>query len=345
MPHDFNFKATGIGSVPFLNIEGTCRKILSHVPEIPFWPQFVRRSLFEDMNVQYSEGLPLLKIDEKKRALVCENRDIESGLTEIYEKYLAEQVDAFSISEAYAPGFYRMLEFIGETPDAIGAYIKGQSVGPVTFASGIADPDGKSILYNPELLDAMVKGLSIKALWQVQALAGTGKKTILFLDEPVLSGFGSAFSAIQRDEVIRLIREVIHYLRERSDTLIGIHCCGNTDWSMIMEADPDIINFDAFGYMDYFLLYPKELTAFLNGGGIIAWGIVPTAGFSGNETVDELYGKMEEGLNRIYDWGVPEETLAAQSILTPACGMGSMEESSADHAFELLTRLRRKFSP
>jgi methionine synthase II (cobalamin-independent) len=345
MLHDFNFKATGIGSVPFLDIEGTCRRILSQLPEIPFWPQLVKRSLFEDMSVQYSEGLPLLKIDEKKRALVCENRHIESGLTEFYEKYLAEQVDNFSISEAYAPGFYRMLESIGEVPDTTGTYIKGQSVGPVTFASGIAGPDGKSILYNPDILDAMVKGLSIKALWQVQELARTGRKTILFLDEPVLSGFGSAFSAIQRGEVIRLIQEVIQYLRERSETLIGIHCCGNTDWSMIIETGPDIINFDAFGYMDYFLLYPKELTAFLKGGGVIAWGIVPTAGFSENETVDGLYGKMEEGLNRIYDWGVTEETLAGQSILTPACGMGSMEESSADHALELLTRLGQKFNP
>ena len=101
-----------------------------------------------------------------------------------------------------------------------------------------------------------------------------------------MAGYGSAFTPIQRHEVVALIKEVVDYVRDRSEAIVGIHCCGNTDWSMIIEAGPDIVSFDAFSYLDYFFLYPGEIRRFIEGGGTIAWGIVPTFGFTGSETVE-----------------------------------------------------------
>ena len=113
---------------------------------------------------------------------------------------------------------------------------------------------------------------------------------------------------------------------------------------MLIEATPDIINFDAFEYMESFLLYPEEITKFIEGGGTIAWGIVPTSDLTGKETVDELCERMKGGLSRLYEWGLEPETVARQSILTPACGMGSLEESSANNALDLLSKLARRFA-
>jgi len=338
----FHFMATGIGSVPSLDIQDTCLRILEHLPQIPYWPQFVGRSHLEDMSIQFSEALPLLEVKESKRALVLSSGEMEPQLVSFYDRYLAEDTDYFTISREHAPGLYELVKSIQQDTRSFGPYIKGQTVGPVTFAAGVTDHDGKSILYNPHILEAMVKGLSIKALWQIRELSHSGKKPIIFLDEPYLSGFGSAFSPIERDEVIQLLKEVIDYLRERSDSLIGIHCCGNTDWSMIIEAGPDIINFDAFGYMDTFLLYPEEITRFMEDGGIIAWGIVPTSDFSGKESLEDLYSRLQEGLSRLHEWGLDSEKVARNSMLTPACGMGTMEQSAADRVLDLLSMLSKK---
>ncbi|MGD8227426.1 MAG: hypothetical protein PVH82_01795 [Desulfobacteraceae bacterium] len=338
----FNFKATGIGSVPSVGVQHACLHILEQLPEIPFWPQLVRRTHLEDVNIQFSEGLPLLEIIKDKRALTVSSSERESELVAFYDSFLAEDVDYFAISREFAPGLYELVELIQKDPEAYGPFIKGQIVGPITFSAGIMGLDGKSLLYDPELLEVMVKGISIKALWQVREMDKSGKKPILFLDEPSLSGFGSAFSPIERSEVLRLLKEIIDYLRERSNALIGIHCCGNTDWSMIIEAGPDIVNFDAFDYLDYFLLYPDQITRFIHGGGVIAWGIVPTLTFTGQESLETLYAKLKEGLNRCYEWGLDPETLIAGSILTPACGMGTMEQASADKVLHLLSSLSRK---
>jgi hypothetical protein len=111
---------------------------------------------------------------------------------------------------------------------------------------------------------------------------------------------------------------------------------------MIMESGPDIVNFDAFAYMDYFFLYPKEISRFVSEGGIIAWGIVPTADFTGQESVEDLHAKLKEGLGRLGDLGFDPEEIRASSLLTPACGMGSMDRAASDRVLVLLSGLSRK---
>jgi hypothetical protein len=340
--HDFRFLPTGVGSVPFRDIDATCRKILEDLPEIPFWPQFVKKSFLEDMIVQPSEALPLLKVRENERSILVSDGDRESALVTFYERFLAEDIDHFAISREYAPGLYVLLELIARENAQNGGYVKGQSVGPVTFAAGVKDLEGKSLFHDTELLEAVVKGLSIKALWQVRKLCTSGRKPIIFLDEPYLSGFGSAFSPIERHQVIDLLGTVITYLRERSDALIGIHCCGNTDWAMLLEAGPDIINFDAYAYMEYFLLYKNDIIRFLKNDGIVAWGIIPTSNSMENKSLEGLFAKLQEGLGRLHQWGVDSELLAQRSILTPACGMGTMLPQEAKRGLDLLSRLSNK---
>jgi len=338
---DFGFMATGIGSVPFLDVEATCREIRGLFPDMPFWPQFVNRSYFEDMSVQYSEGLPLLEVNREKRTLtVSSSREREPELVRFYERFFSQDINAFAISEAYAPGLYALVAALDKVEPGGKNYIKGQSVGPITFASGILGLDGRPVIHDPELSEALVRGLAIKALWQVRVLEKSGRRPIIFLDEPSLSGFGSAFSAIQREDVIDKLQIIIRYLKDHSDCLVGIHCCGNTDWSMILEAGPDIVNFDAFEFMEHFLLYADGIAGFLNGGGSIAWGIVPTAGFTGDESEEDLLKRVESGIEKIEKTGVSLRMMVERSIFTPSCGMGSMSRDNARSAMNLLSRLQ-----
>ena len=111
---------------------------------------------------------------------------------------------------------------------------------------------------------------------------------------------------------------------------------------MIMEAGPDIVNLDAFEYMDYFLLYPDHISSFLQGGGIIAWGIVPTSAYTGRESLEDIFSRLQRGLDRAYELGLDKEGLIRNSILTPSCGMGSMDETSTLRVLDLLSALSEK---
>lgn len=338
--HVFNFMATGVGSVPFSDVDDICRHIIKTFPDMPFWPQFVKRSYLEDMLVQASEGLPFVEVNHKERALAIRTTDNpESELISFYEHFLATDTDYFAISEERAIGLYTILDLMEKGPDANGRFIKGQIVGPITLGGSLKGPTGKSALYDDEIMAAIVKGLAIKALWLIGKMAESGRVPILFIDEPYLSGFGSAFTPIRREEVIGFIGEIVDYLRSKSDVLIGIHCCGNTDWSMIIETGVDIVNFDAFSYMDYFLLYRDEIIRFLEGGGTVAWGVVPTTSFTGKEAVSDLKAQLEKGLDRLYEWGIKRDKATERSIITSACGLGTLEPQKAEKVLELLSSL------
>jgi hypothetical protein len=99
---------------------------------------------------------------------------------------------------------------------------------------------------------------------------------------------------------------------------VGVHCCGNTDWSLLLRTRADIINFDAWGFFERFSLYPEAIRSFLSSGGVLAWGIVPTSEFTGQETVEGLMEKLEAGLGDLAKKGIPEKILHERCLLTPS---------------------------
>ena len=95
-----------------------------------------------------------------------------------------------------------------------------------------------------------------------------------------------------REEVI----ETINGGFSDVSSVAWVHCCANIDWSLLTDADIDVINFDAYMYWDKIALYAKEFNRFLEKGGTIAWGIVPVADdLLSKESVQSLVEKLERG--------------------------------------------------
>ena len=60
-----------------------------------------------------------------------------------------------------------------------------------------------------------------------------------------------------RDDTVAKLGEVIEAVHAEG-ALAGVHCCGNTEWPILIDAGVDILNFDAFDYGDTILLYPDN---------------------------------------------------------------------------------------
>ena len=56
--------ATAIGSFPHKDAAEACDLILRSIPDIPVWPQLPAVDFREGMEIQYSEGLPCVVIDD-----------------------------------------------------------------------------------------------------------------------------------------------------------------------------------------------------------------------------------------------------------------------------------------
>lgn len=328
--------ATGVGSLPFQDAQKAVDLILHYVPSAPFWPQLPKCDMREGMITQFSENLPGLKIDEHGLHFAPTDKEIE--LEAFYERFIAHDLAWFKVSQDFSRGLYAFYQRLKDTDLSKVEFIKCQVTGPFTFCSGINDLNGNSILHDKVLMQAMVKGLSMKAFWQLDYFKSLRKKIIMFFDEPYLACVGSAYTPVNRNEVIDVFSELTDGLRAQ-DCLVGIHCCGNTDWSMFMDASGiDIINFDAFDFQERFVLYADNLNRFLRKGGIICWGVVPTQGYNASQTPEGLSQKIKSGLDILVKKGIDRELLLERLMISPACGLGTLDVQKAEGILNLLNQ-------
>jgi methionine synthase II (cobalamin-independent) len=218
-------------------------------------------------------------------------------------------------------------------------YIKGQVTGPITFGLSLTDQERKPIFYDPTLKDILIKHLSLKAQWMEKMFNDLlpGIKTIVFFDEPSLSSYGSAFSSLNQEDVIHSLNECFDAIKG----LKGIHCCGNTDWGLLLETHLDILSFDAYGYLETISLYPKQLSAFLERGGVLAWGIVPTSEAILKEDAQSLIKRFKEGVKALAKKGI-DPSLLQRAILTPSCGTASLSIPLAERVCQVTAEVSRR---
>jgi hypothetical protein len=331
--------ATGIGSVPFTDPDQAAALILSHLPEVPFWPQLVRLGFQEDMVSQGARGLPGLVLDEASRTVKIDPRQPrELALAEFYEAVWTEDLAPFALTSREAQGFFALLRQVATATSSPSA-LKGQVVGPVTFAGMVKDAQEKPILYDKELTQAVSLGLARKAAWQAGQFRDLGKEAVIFFDEPILTGFGSAFFPVSREEVVTILTDTLDAVRQSGPVTIGVHCCGNTDWSLLLKLPIDILSFDSYGYFDSLLLYDKPLHDFLARGGRLAWGLVPTGDELHRENEDGLWQRFQSQVEQAAAQGFDLRQVLSRALLTPACGLGYLSAEAAARALTLLPNL------
>jgi methionine synthase II (cobalamin-independent) len=340
--------ATTIGSLPHTDIAVGTELIFESTPEIPAWPQFPRRIFQENMMVQFTEGIPCLVQDGDHIYFNTKSKDFTDQLTEFFTQYLAATEDGdpaalnhFAISAQYAAGFTQFIARLQEQTIPPVA-LKGQVTGPFTLGINLFDQDDRCAYYDEQLRDMIVKTVALKAMWQITQLSAFGQQVIILIDEPSLLNFGSQmFLTVSREDIISDLNEVAAAVHTQGG-LAGVHCEANTDWSLLMETDLDILVFDAYEHMQAITLYPAELHAFLDRGGWLGWGIVPTldSEAAATETIPSLLARFEEGVQRLARKGFDQELLLRRALITPSCGTGGvLTEPLAGRVLGLLREL------
>ncbi len=328
----FGCRPTMIGSMPQDNPEAACTQVNRFLKDVPAWPQLPNRSFLENMYAQYSQGFPGITI-ENGRIYVDRSRNIDSDLEALYKAYIENEISKFPVTADYAAGLHCFLNRTQPPP----LLAKGQVTGPVTWGLTVTDETGKAVLYDDVLGDAAAKLLRLKAAWQEKELQKISRNTIIFVDEPYLEAYGSSsFITITRDKVKSLLEEVFGGV----SGLKGVHCCGNTDWSILAETSADILSFDAYNYAQSLQLYPAQIRTFLTRQGrkgAIAWGIIPnTVETLSRETAASLSDRLEEAMAPFSRDGLPFRQLVEQSLVTPCCGLAKLPPDASERALELL---------
>lgn len=301
--------------------------------DVPFWPQLPNYSYSEDMYVQAAEHFPGMTVDLEERTLRFSIDRFALGLEEVLLK-LESDPGYFDVSETGSVVYHRFLDLdLSDRPA-----IRGQLEGPVSFGLNIQDQDGRPIIFDDTVREFMLDFMARRVNAQLARLKEKNPRAFMFVDEPglqflfsAMSGYGDVQGKADLDKFFA-----------RVDHPRGIHLCGNPDWEFMLSLDLDVLSLDAYSNGEIFTSYAPAIAKFLDRGGTLVWGIVPT-GFEdyGREEPGSLTGRLEEAWNALWSKGIDRELLISRSMLSPAtcCLVNPDRELTVERAFKTVKQI------
>jgi hypothetical protein len=160
----------------------------------------------------------------------------------------------------------------------------------------------------------------------------------MFVDEP---GLQFLFSALAGYSDLKAKGDLDQFFSQ-VDRPRGIHLCGNPDWDFLLNLDLDVLSLDVYTNAEIFAACATAIRKFLDRGGVIVWGIVPT-GFEAfaQEEIPSLIQRLEGVWKILWSKGIDREHLIARCMLSPAtcCLVNPDRERTVESAFAAVNRM------
>ena len=172
-----------------------------------------------------------------------------------------------------------------------------------------------------------------RAIYRLLAEACPDAPQFAVLDEPGVGGVQCPGFPVAPDAAIDLVSGALAGL-ELSAT-VGLHSCGPADWTHLVAAGPQVISIPATRSI---LPAAAYLARWLENGGAIAWGVVPTDCPVGG--ADRYARDLRSLWRELAERGCSAELLERHAIFTPACGLAGHTIEQAEHIMELCHQVR-----
>jgi len=177
---------------------------------------------------------------------------------------------------------------------------------------------------------------------QVRKLKTLGQEVLLFIDDPAVFLLGSAsYITLTKETISAALMEIIEPLA-RMKVRLGVHVCAQTDWSLLFDLPLDVVSFDAYTYFPSIVAQAAALQGFLQRGGKMAWGIVPTSEAAWQVKVEDLVNLFNKQCSELAGVGVDPKLLRQNILWTPSCGTGTLSQELAQHIYALLKNFAQK---
>ncbi|MFP4160136.1 MAG: hypothetical protein ACLFQ9_09710 [Desulfobacterales bacterium] len=333
MPIPGNLLTTAMAVMPHTDVDRALDAALSL--DIPFWPQLPRLNYYEDMYVQAAEHFPGIVLDVEARKLSFSMDRFMEEAEEVMSRF--DDPSVFDVSTDYSAVYHRFLEMdLADKPA-----IRGQLEGPVSFGFNVADENDRPILFDDSVRPFMFEFMARRVNVQLQRLKEKNENAFMYVDEPGLQFLFSAMSGYG-DVQAKADMEMFFSLIDRPR---GVHLCGNPDWDFLLNLDIDILSLDVYTNAEVFASYASAVRRFLERGGVLSWGLVPTnfEPFE-KESEDSLENMLGDMWEKLYAKGVDRQQLLAQSLLSPAtcCLVNPDVEKTVEKGFAAVKRLSEK---
>jgi hypothetical protein len=308
---------TGIGSLPFTSAASAILAVAEFSPEVPFWPQLPQLSERERF---IGQGLGILtgSIEPRSDGYGYQVKDGQiDAVLEALHRSTGE------LSQENAVGFCAFEEAFSLQYFMQAIAVKGQIAGPITLSTYLGH-QGKSFLADPALFAAIAFHVSQMVRWQTDRLKSAGLPVLMFVDEPALCLEGAGY--INEETRLSALEATLQEARS-CGAYAGLHCCAVRPFERMYRAKPDILSFDADEGLELFFA-GSDARNFLNRGGMVGYGIVPTGSTSDSASI---FSRWLQAASQAGDL----QQFSGSALITATCGLGLLDVSAVKESFEV----------
>ncbi|MGH9275250.1 MAG: hypothetical protein ACRDZU_11445 [Acidimicrobiales bacterium] len=311
--------ATSIGSLPHADARAAATFVLERHPRLPAAPSLPNRSGRERMVAQAAWGIAGVTV-------------LADGSLEVDDPAIDPRAP---LTDAGIDGepFVGLRAFLGAVAGRRGP-IKLQLTGPVTLGIALHS------IGVPAARAFAVAGAAVRA--RARALVNAARETapmaplVVFVDEPGLTAAMQRGFPLDPNRTIDLVSSALAALEPHAIT--GLHCCGPADWRVVLQAGPQILSLPLdMGAVEH----SGAISAFLENGGWVAWGAIPTTGPLG-ATPERLWQQLSSEWCDLTQGGCDPVQLREQALITPACGLATHGHGQADLVLSLTNQVARR---
>lgn len=324
---DTDAAVTGVGSLPFLEDDAAIALVEELSPEVPFLPQFPKRSRSLQMLLEPFIGAGELIAGE--------------GKVSIQKGRLDTLRSAAKCGELEPSPLRPVWERVLATAGVSTRVVKGQLCGPFTLLSQV-QYIGAPLGTVEEGCELAFDLLLFRAREQLKMLAEVGVPKVLVFDEPVLP-YLKKKDFLDRSPLVRVFQRLVEALSD--DATIGLHCCGPVEgdfFGVLWERLGIELLSVPIEYSQRLIttLPASWLPPFLGRGGSLVLGAIPTLRRSEQVEPERFLAKLKAESAEL---GVELPSLLRRSLVSASCGLGLLREDEARESFRRATELQNLF--
>lgn len=284
---------------------------LTLCPQLPFVPALPRRSAHEGMLAQVLTGVRGVDVDPEGHLHVDPRR--------------VDPIAAIKVDIGHE-AFAGLRAFTAAAAGRQGP-VKWQLTGPITLGLALVREGVLASSAFDLAARAVVLHLAAVRRFLTEQLPGCPQ--VVVLDEPGMTAVLRPGFPLPADTAIDFVSMALASVE--STAMTGVHHCGDGDSVTILAAGPGILSLPARPDL---VAVAGYLAAFLEAGGWIAWGVVPTDRPVGTNA-ERLWRDLAELWCQLVQAGCNPTLLRQQAIVTPDCGLAGHSESQAELALRL----------
>ena len=300
-----NGASIGVGSLPHTDSAVASAFSIGEF-EIATVPTLPKRSASAGMLAQAATLLD--GVEATDRGLVAGAPTLRGGPG-------AQNLDADAFADLAA-----FLE-LGRKVNLDGAPVKWQFVGPITVGCALVEAGmapSEAFALAVEVVDTGVRSIEASI-----ADVLPNCEQLVLLDEPRLVDLMNDDFPVPPDHAVDVLAASM--AAPASSTAVGVHCCGPCDVATLLATGPRVISVQVD---DSLLNAAGYLAGFIESGGVVAWGVVPTDGPVADRA-HRWWRRLSDLWCALVQRGCDPVELRQRSLVSTECGLAGHTVSVA----------------